>query len=36
MKAGDETVRQRIWLLVAFQMWYRRWMTPGSEAVVEA
>jgi asparagine synthase (glutamine-hydrolysing) len=27
MKSGDQTVRHRIWLLVAFQMWYRRWMT---------
>ena len=29
MKAGDETVRQRIWLLVAFQMWYGRWMAAS-------
>jgi asparagine synthase (glutamine-hydrolysing) len=26
LRAGDVTVRQRVWLLVAFQMWYRRWM----------
>jgi asparagine synthase (glutamine-hydrolysing) len=29
LRAGDVQVRQRVWLLVAFQMWYRRWMpTP--------
>ena len=27
LKAGDASVRQRIWLLVAFQMWHRRWMS---------
>jgi asparagine synthase (glutamine-hydrolysing) len=27
LQAGDVTVRQRVWLLVAFQMWHRRWMS---------
>jgi asparagine synthase (glutamine-hydrolysing) len=27
LRAGDASVQQRIWLLVAFQMWHRRWMT---------
>ena len=26
LHAGDVNVRQRVWLLVAFQMWHRRWM----------
>jgi asparagine synthase (glutamine-hydrolysing) len=26
LRAGDISVRQRVWLLVAFQMWHRRWM----------
>lgn len=26
LRAGDVGVRQRVWLLVAFQMWYQRWM----------
>ncbi len=26
LRAGDVTVRHRVWLLVAFQMWFRRWM----------
>lgn len=26
LRAGDASVRQRVWLLVAFQLWYRRWM----------
>jgi asparagine synthase (glutamine-hydrolysing) len=25
LHAGDVSVRQRVWLLVAFQMWHRRW-----------
>jgi asparagine synthase (glutamine-hydrolysing) len=30
LRAGDVSVRQRVWLLVAFQMWFRRWMpVPG-------
>jgi asparagine synthase (glutamine-hydrolysing) len=29
LHAGDVSVRQRVWLLVAFQMWYRRW-APGA------
>jgi asparagine synthase (glutamine-hydrolysing) len=24
--AGDKSVRERVWLLVAFQLWHRRWM----------
>lgn len=28
LHAGDASVRQRVWLLVAFQMWYQRWMSP--------
>jgi asparagine synthase (glutamine-hydrolysing) len=32
LDAGDVSVRQRVWLLVAFQMWYRRW-APGHEAI---
>lgn len=27
LHAGDINVRQRVWLLVAFQMWHRRWMS---------
>jgi asparagine synthase (glutamine-hydrolysing) len=26
LHAGDPGVRQRVWLLLAFQMWYQRWM----------
>jgi asparagine synthase (glutamine-hydrolysing) len=26
---GDESVQQRVWLLLAFQMWHRRWMSAG-------
>jgi asparagine synthase (glutamine-hydrolysing) len=26
LDAGDATVRERVWLLVAFQLWYERWM----------
>jgi asparagine synthase (glutamine-hydrolysing) len=26
LHAGDPGVRQRVWLLVAFQMWHQRWM----------
>lgn len=26
LQAGDATVRQRVWLLVASLMWFRRWM----------
>jgi asparagine synthase (glutamine-hydrolysing) len=26
LMAGDATVRQRVWLLLAFQMWHARWM----------
>jgi asparagine synthase (glutamine-hydrolysing) len=26
LDAGDTSVRQRVWLLVAFQLWHRRWM----------
>jgi asparagine synthase (glutamine-hydrolysing) len=26
LDAGDPSVRQRVWLLLAFQMWYQRWM----------
>lgn len=26
LDAGDPSVRERVWLLVAFQMWHRRWM----------
>jgi asparagine synthase (glutamine-hydrolysing) len=29
LDAGDKTVRERIWGLVAFQMWHRRWMAAG-------
>jgi asparagine synthase (glutamine-hydrolysing) len=29
LDAGDASVRERVWLLVAFQMWYQRWMAPG-------
>jgi asparagine synthase (glutamine-hydrolysing) len=30
LRAGDASVRQRVWLLVAFQIWFRRWMpVPG-------
>jgi asparagine synthase (glutamine-hydrolysing) len=29
LHAGDVSVRQRVWLLLAFQMWYQRWM-PGT------
>lgn len=28
LHAGDASVRQRVWLLVAFQMWHQRWMSP--------
>jgi len=28
LHAGDVSVRQRVWLLVAFQMWHQRWMSP--------
>jgi asparagine synthase (glutamine-hydrolysing) len=27
--AGDKSVQQRAWLLLAFQMWHRRWMASG-------
>ena len=26
LHAGDPSVRQRVWLILAFQMWYERWM----------
>lgn len=26
LDAGDRSVRERIWLLVAFQLWHQRWM----------
>jgi asparagine synthase (glutamine-hydrolysing) len=26
LMAGDPSVRERVWMLVAFQMWHRRWM----------
>jgi asparagine synthase (glutamine-hydrolysing) len=26
LDAGDPSVRERVWSLVAFQIWYRRWM----------
>ena len=26
LDAGDRSVRERVWALVAFQMWHRRWM----------
>jgi asparagine synthase (glutamine-hydrolysing) len=26
LHAGDASVRERVWLLVAFQMWHQRWM----------
>ena len=26
LRAGDVAVRQRVWSLLAFQMWHRRWM----------
>jgi asparagine synthase (glutamine-hydrolysing) len=26
LRRGDRTVAQRLWLLVAFQLWHRRWM----------
>jgi asparagine synthase (glutamine-hydrolysing) len=26
LDAGDATVRQRVWYLVAFQLWYARWL----------
>jgi hypothetical protein len=29
LDAGDQSVRERIWGLVAFQMWHRRWMAAG-------
>jgi asparagine synthase (glutamine-hydrolysing) len=32
LRAGDASVRQRVWLLVAFQMWYSRWMPAPSGA----
>lgn len=28
MDRGDREARRRIWVLLAFQMWYSRWMTP--------
>jgi asparagine synthase (glutamine-hydrolysing) len=27
LRAGDAAVAQRVWLLLAFQLWHRRWMT---------
>jgi asparagine synthase (glutamine-hydrolysing) len=27
--AGDASVRERVWTLVAFQMWHRRWMAAA-------
>ena len=27
IRAGDASVRQRVWMLVAFQIWHRRWMS---------
>lgn len=29
LRAGDAAVRQRVWLLVAFQMWFERWIRPA-------
>jgi asparagine synthase (glutamine-hydrolysing) len=29
LKVNDTSVRQRIWLLLAFQMWYQRWMVAA-------
>lgn len=29
MRAGDVGVRQRVWMLVAFQMWHQRWMSAS-------
>ncbi len=26
LRAGDAAAAQRVWLLLAFQMWHRRWM----------
>jgi asparagine synthase (glutamine-hydrolysing) len=26
LDAGDKSVRERVWLLVAFQLWHQRWM----------
>jgi asparagine synthase (glutamine-hydrolysing) len=34
LQAGDASVQQRVWLLVAFQMWHRRWM--GDASTVDA
>jgi asparagine synthase (glutamine-hydrolysing) len=27
---GDVAVRQKVWYLFAFQLWYERWMTPST------
>jgi hypothetical protein len=29
LDAGDPSIRERIWSLVAFQMWHRRWMAAA-------
>lgn len=29
LRGGDTSVRQRVWLLLAFQMWHARWMERG-------
>ena len=29
LRAGDVAIRQRVWSLVAFQMWHRRWMAAA-------
>ena len=29
LDAGDVGVRQRVWVLMAFQMWHRRWMSAS-------
>jgi asparagine synthase (glutamine-hydrolysing) len=29
LDAGDASVRERVWSLVAFQMWHQRWMSAG-------
>jgi asparagine synthase (glutamine-hydrolysing) len=36
LEAGDVTVRQRVWLLLAFQMWHRRWMSAQEADAVAA
>jgi asparagine synthase (glutamine-hydrolysing) len=29
LRQGDESVAQRVWLLLAFQLWHRRWMAQA-------